>query len=118
MNPLMKSTMWRDSGFKKTPLPLAEKQNFAGDPKKEWWWHGLYTRYCLLHPGLCPVQGLACSGSSLLKRVNVSGGHLRALRGQGADGEEAACACGPVALVCLSLSVWCQCGRDSPFHAA
>ena len=61
-------------------------------------------------------MGLVCSGSSLLKCVNVSGGHLRALRGQGAGGEEAACASGPVVLS-LSLSVWCQCGCNSPFHA-
>lgn len=33
--------------------------------------------------GLCPVQGLVCSGSSLLRRVNVSGGHLRAFERPG-----------------------------------
>lgn len=47
VNPLMKSTMWRDSGFKKTSVPLAAKQSFAGNPK-EWWWHGLYTQLSAL----------------------------------------------------------------------
>lgn len=69
-------------------------------------------------PGLRPAQGLVCSGSSLFNCVNVSGGHVRALRGQGLAGEEAARGSSSVALVCLGLSVWGQCGRDNPFPAA